>query len=328
MKNKKWIVPILGVLCTILVVAVVITVTSGKKKGTKADTSEAETSAKTDTQDDYIINFEGKKYKKNRDLKTVLFMGVDKEASAQIGQDLGDAGQSDSLNLIILNKKTKKAQIMQISRDSMTSIDIYDSSREKMASKDGQIALQYSFGGGGKQSCRLTAEKVSELLFKTDIESYISLTMDGIGVAADAIGGITLTVPEDYTWIDPEFQVGKEVTLKGEKALMYVRKRDVEELKSNNQRMERQSQFMKALITQMNADDIGTREYASIYTQLEPYMVTNMTADAMKDLAEYEYDADMITVPGSIVESDGHAQYIVDKEELKKIIVKTFYKTF
>lgn len=31
-------------------------------------------------------------------------------------------------------------------------------------------------------------------------------------------------------------------------------------------------------------------------------------------------------VPGEIIEKDGHAQYLVDNKELKKIILKMFYK--
>ena len=34
--------------------------------------------------------------------------------------------------------------------------------------------------------------------------------------ATDAVGGITLTVPEDYTAVDLAFEKGAEVTLNGE----------------------------------------------------------------------------------------------------------------
>lgn len=64
------------------------------------------------------------------------------------------------------------------------------------------------------------------------------------------------------------FEKGAEVTLNGELAEKYVRKRDIEVLDSNNQRMERQSQFMDALIEKMQSIQSET-EYLSLYQKLE-----------------------------------------------------------
>ena len=268
---------------------------------------------------------DGKKYKLNSDIKTVLFMGVDKEEKADLGNNPGENGQSDSLNLLVLNKEEKKAQIVQISRDSMVGIDIYDVTGNKLMTEEGQIALQYAYGDGAEESCRLTSEKVSDLMYGVNVDSYFSLTLEGLVAATDAVGGITLTVPEDYTEVDPAFEKDAVVTLNGELAEKYVRKRDIEVLDSNNQRMERQSQFIGALIEKMQSID-GKSEYLSLYQQLTPYMTTNMTADELEELSNYKIEAETIKVPGEIIEKDGHAQYIVDNKELKKIVLKLFYK--
>ena len=191
--------------------------------------------------------------------------------------------------------------------------------------ENGQIALQYAYGDGAEESCRLTSEKVSELMYGVNVDSYFSLTLEGLVAATDAVGGITLTVPEDYTAVDPAFEKGAEVTLNGELAEKYVRKRDIEVLDSNNQRMERQSQFMDALIEKMQSIQSET-EYLSLYQKLEDYMTTNMTADEMEELTDYKIAEDTVKVPGEIIEKDGHAQYLVDNKELKKIILKMFYK--
>ena len=252
-------------------------------------------------------------------------MGIDKNAKSDMGDRAGENGQSDSLNLLIVDRETKKAQILQISRDSMVDIDIYSASGEKMISEPGQIALQYAYGDGEEESCRLTAGKVSELLYGVNVDSYLSLTMEGMVKAADAIGGVTMTVPEDYTWIDPAFSKGATLTMDGEMVEKYVRSRDTEVLDSNVQRMERQSQFMGALIEKLqNVKE--TSNYLSLYQQMEPYMVTNMTADEMKSLSEYDIDTNTLEVPGEVILKDGHAQFIIDNEALRKIILKTFYK--
>ena len=250
----------------------------------------------------------GKKYKRNSDVHTVLFMGIDKSEKAELHRTPGENGQSDSLNLLAVNRAEKTAQIIQISRDSMVNIDIYGASGEKLMSEEGQIALQYAYGDGEEESCRLTSKKVSELMYGVEIDSYVSLTMDGMIAAADELGGITLTVPADYTAIDPGFAKGDTLTLNGEMA------------------MERQAQFMQALIVKLQGLGSNSR-YLSLYEKMEPYMVTNMTAEEMMELSEYEIASDMMKVPGEVIEKDGHAQYIVDNKKLQQIILKVFYKS-
>lgn len=320
MRNKNTGIALLGLLCMILVGAVIYTIWQDGQTKRTSDAVEA------DTQGQYI-SYEGRKYKKNPDIKTILFMGVDRNFDAELGGKMGDAGQADSLNLLILNTDTKKAQVMQISRDSMVQVDIYNTMGEKLASEEGQIALQYAFGDGGASSCSVTRRKVSELLGGIDIHSYIALTVDGMEAVTEAIGGVTITVPEDYTWIDPAFEQGRELTLNGEQARKYVQTRDIDELDSNNQRMERQSQYMKALMMQMNSTEMELAEFEKLYHELEPYMVTDITAEKIRELGEYEYKEEMLYLPGDVTEKDGHAAYLVNKEEMRAIAVRLFYKS-
>ena len=322
MKNNKFI-AILAIVCVILLCGVGYTILNGKNKDETRDVPASSTDAAEKSSDTIVVD--GREYRLNTNIQTVLFMGIDKNAKSDMGDRAGENGQSDSLNLLIVDRETKKAQILQISRDSMVDIDIYSASGEKMISEPGQIALQYAYGDGEEESCRLTAGKVSELLYGVNVDSYLSLTMEGMVKAADAIGGVTMTVPEDYTWIDPAFSKGATLTMDGEMVEKYVRSRDTEVLDSNVQRMERQSQFMGALIEKLqNVKE--TSNYLSLYQQMEPYMVTNMTADEMKSLSEYDIDTNTLDVPGEVILKDGHAQFIIDNEALRKIILKKFYK--
>lgn len=323
MKNKNSYMVILVVICALLLGGVGYTLVRDKEKQ-ESDSAKKTDSSSGQTSSDAIV-VDGVEYRLNTNIQTVLFMGIDKAAKSDMGGRAGENGQSDSLNLLIVDRETKKGQILQISRDAMVDIDIYSASGEKMISEPGQIALQYAYGDGDQESCRLTAGKVSELLYGVHVDSYLSLTMEGMVKAADAIGGITMTIPADYTWIDPAFEEGKMLTMDGEMVERYVRSRDTDVLDSNVQRMQRQSQFMGVLIEKLQAVN-GTSDYLSLYQQMEPYMVTDMTADEMKALAEYEIDRNTISVPGEVVLKDGHAQYIVDNAQLQEIILKTFYK--
>lgn len=324
MKNNNKYIAILAIVCVILLCGVGYTILNGKNKDETQDTSVSSTDDEKKSSDTIVVD--GIEYRLNTNIQTVLFMGIDKNAKSDMGERAGENGQSDSLNLLIADRETKKAQILQISRDSMVDIDIYSATGEKMMSEPGQIALQYAYGDGEEESCRLTSGKVSELLYGVNVDSYLSLTMEGMVKAADAIGGVTMTIPEDYTWIDPAFSKGTTLTMDGATVEKYVRSRDTEVLDSNVQRMQRQSQFMGALIEKLQNMN-GTSNYLSLYQQMEPYMVTNMTADEMKSLSEYDIDTNTLEIPGEVILKDEHAQFIVDNEELRKIILKIFYKS-
>lgn len=151
MKNRNLVIVILAVICAGLLAGVVYTVTKGKSGTQKKQEASAEAGADETESQSGIIEEDGKKYKLNPDIKTVLFMGVDKEEKADLGNNPGENGQSDSLNLLVLNKEEKTAQIIQISRDSMVGIDIYDVTGNRLMTENGQIALQYAYGDGAEE---------------------------------------------------------------------------------------------------------------------------------------------------------------------------------
>lgn len=308
----------LSLVCILLLGGVVYTVGKDRKI---EKTKEAQ---QTEQSQSGIVEIAGEKYKRNPELQTILFLGIDQEARADLHHNPGENGQSDSLNLLVLDKEKKTAQIVQISRDSMVDIDIYDINGEKLMTEEGQIALQYAYGDGEEESCRLTSEKVADLMYGVEVDSYVSLTLKGMAVAVDELGGITLTVPEDYTEIHHDFQKGRTVTLDGTLAELYIRSRNTEILDSNNQRMERQAQFMTALAGKLQSIS-GNRQYLTLYEKLEPYMVTNMTAEEMKKLSEYQVVEEMLKIPGEVVEKEGRAQFIVDNEAWKAMIMELFF---
>ena len=319
MKNKNLILGILGIICLVLAGAVVYTAFIRQPEAEEADAQPAEQSGGR------YITYNGKEYRRDQNVQAMLLMGVDAESTAQVGVQTGDAGQADSLNLLILNNEEKTAKILQISRDSAVDIDVYDESGRKVMSTEGQICLQYAFGDSREKSCRLTVQKVEELLGGIDIDSYLALTLDGIRAAVDAAGGIPITVPEDYTWIDPAFQEGASLTLNGEQAEKYVRSRDSEALDSNQQRMERQSQFMRALLSMLAGGSFSTQEMTELYQQMEPYMTTNLSAEELTELADYSFQEETETVPGEVTERDGRAWYVTDTEKVQELIIKEFF---
>lgn len=320
------------VVCAVLAVAAVavIVVVAGMHiqdlKAKEEEHKVAKELGKEEPKTQNYITVDGQKYEYNRDITTVLFMGIDKKQGVQVQEYAGYGGQSDSIILFVMDESTKKTQMLEISRNSMVELQIYDMNGDKLGKEKGQIALQYAYGDGGRKSCWLTKNAVSELLYGVKIDSYIAMTIEGIGKVTDVIGGVTLTVPEDYTYIDPLFQKGATVTLKGDLAEKYVRTRDIEKTGSNQERMQRQTQFLEALASQMKSSASGsTSGYTMMLNSLQDYLITDIAADDIETLSTYELEK-TIVVPGEEVAGEEHDEFYVDDDALYKIIVELFYK--
>lgn len=294
------------------------------KQGAAADTTAGSGQESSDGGD---ITYKGQQYEYNRDIKTLLFLGVDKKGELESTKYPGEGGQSDCIILIAMNQKDKTFQIFQISRNAMTDVDVYSSDGKYLLTTKTQLALQYSYGDGKKKSVWLTKKAVSNLLYGIPIDYSIAMDISGIPVINDMLGGIRITIPEDYTNIDPAFKKGSTITLTGEQAERYVRYRDITVTGSNNQRMERQTQFVMALMSQLKgASKNDTQLYAKLMTGANPYFITDMSADEIMALSGYDMDGKVITLPGKEVAGARHDEFHVDDEKLREIIVKTFYK--
>lgn len=315
----------IGLIVTVVicvVVGAVVFALNHKKKGQEAITSGGNVQ---EVEDDRTITYEGKKYTYNRDLKNVVFLGVDKQNEVQVQAYPGRGGQSDTILVLSMNQETKQTKMLQISRDSMIHLKIYDGDGNFLAEERGQLALQYAYGDGAKRSCRLSKEAVSELLYGVPMSGYISLNMDGIVSIVDALGGVSLTFAKDYSYIDPAYVQGANVVLDGAAAERFVRYRNTEELGSNNLRMERQMEFLHAMLSAVKGKVSDSVGFDAVYQSASPYMVTDLTAEEMKKLSSYELEEPMYQVPGQSVAGEEHDEYLIDEEGLQKLIVDLFY---
>ena len=135
----------------------------------------------------------------------------------------------------------------------MTQIQILGVTGEPAGTFTGQLALAHTYGSGEEDSCENTVLAVSNLLYGMEIDHYVSLTMDGVALLNDLVGGVTVEVLDDFSGIDDSLVQGETVTLQGQQALTYVRSRGGLEDSSNLHRMERQRQYLGALQQQLKA---------------------------------------------------------------------------
>jgi LCP family protein required for cell wall assembly len=193
-----------------------------------------------------------------------------------------------------------------------------------------QLALAHTFGSGLKDSCQYTVEAVSNLLFGVDIDHYVALSMDAIGVMNDQVGGVTVTVPVDMTVVDPSFTEGATVTLDAAQAEAFVRTRKDVDDSSNLSRMKRQQVYMsawkQAALTKMSSDSGFALE--SILA-ISAYMVSDMSvfdlSDFANSMAEYT-DQGIQETEGEAVLGDEYMEFYVDEDALYQQVISLFYQ--
>lgn len=269
------------------------------------------------------VHIDGHTYRYNSRLRSVLFMGVDSSAKIEEEKIVGDGGRADAIVLFVMDPDAKTIRMVEVSRDTMIKVDVYNKSDKKLYSGTMQINMQYAFGSSPARSCQLMKNKVSELLYSLPITSYCSMTMDGISAAVDLIGGVTVTFPDDWTDVDPEYQAGATVRMDAKEVERFLRFRDHSLVESNDKRMARQSWFVREMFRQFSkAGRLGAEMFLE---KLDPYLEQNMDADVVKMLVSYAIQPEVYKVPGKSVDGEIHYEYYVDDDALQKMVLDLFY---
>lgn len=274
-----------------------------------------------------LISYNGKKYKGNTSIKSYLFIGVDEREDDFVDEELtpGTAGQADCLILLVLNTDTNEANILQINRNAMTELDIYNELGAVDKTVTGPVCLQYAYSTGGKRSCIAQRKTVEELLFNISIDGYLTMSLPGIADINDALGGVDVTMENDYTWIDPSFTEGSTVHLEGEAATHFVQYRDKSVFNSVQDRMNRQTAYVTSLINSMKNTD-GESVAGKISQFIGSTILTDLKSSELNELVKYDYNTDnVLYLPGEMVQGEEYEEYNVDNTELQEMIINLFY---
>ena len=280
------------------------------------------------------IQFNGNTYVLRDDLDTYLIMGTDEFQDTITGNDrsLYNNRQADFLMLMVVDRKTKEYTSIHLNRDTMVDIPEIGIGGARYGTVNRQLNLAYSFGSGGKDSCRNVAETVSNLLYQTPIEHYFAVTMDAIPVLNDLVGGVTVHVDEDLTAADPVLIEGQNVTLKGDQALHYVRARMSVSDGRNTSRMVRQRNFINGLYEQMMHRLKESDRFAlTLANALADYTTSDLITDELAKLADQLKDyrfGGFVSIEGDATynEATEHEEFYPDEDALRKLVVDTFFE--
>lgn len=277
------------------------------------------------------VTYQGKEYTYNEHLSNFLFLGIDTREKVETQVGRADAGQADAIFLVSWDRVEHSLTGITIPRDTIAEIEIFDQEGNSAGKSQDHINLAYAYGDGDRESCELMEEAVSRLFYGIPIQGYCSINMDGIPVLTEAVGGVTVTVPDNsLEEIHPQWSQGSQIQLTPDNVEDFVRYRDTGESQSAIVRMERQQEFLNAYAAkarQVYGENPSL--IADLYTALEDYMVTDISngqfAQIMGGLAEQE-NIRTWTLPGEGTQGEGFDEYHVDDSQLYEKILETFYK--
>lgn len=276
------------------------------------------------------IEKDGQWYAPKSGLETMLVIGVDKTEPLEDSGSYNNDSQADFLLLTILDKTEETATILHLNRDIMTQIPVLGVTGQHAGFITGQLALAHTYGSGEEDSCENTVLAVENLLYGMEIDHYVSLTMDGVALLNDLVGGVPVEVLDDFSGIDDSLVQGETVTLRGRQALTYVRSRGGLEDSTNLHRMERQRQYLASLQQQLKKAAQEDSQFSlDALLQLNEYMVSDCTIDQLsglgEDLAAYNV-GDILTTPGDAKVGEEYMEFTVDEDALQRLVMDIFYE--
>ncbi len=276
------------------------------------------------------IEYDGQKYQFDASLQTVLVMGLDKYAGEVDETAYTNDKQADFLMLLVFDDARKVCSALHINRDTMVEVNVLGVAGQKIGASQKQIALAHTYGNGKQVSCRNTSDAVSSLLLGLKVDHYVSMTMDSIGVFNDLVGGVTLTVQDDFSGIDDTLVKGETVTLNGEQAFHYVRTRYGLEDSSNSTRMTRQRQYLQALLQQTQKCVETDSEFVlEASAQMSEYLVSDCTVNQLQTLFEkltsYQFD-EIHSIEGESVVGEQFMEFYADETSVRALVTKLFCK--
>ncbi|KAA0965468.1 LytR family transcriptional regulator [Sporosarcina sp. ANT_H38] len=237
---------------------------------------------------------------RNQDPFSVLILGVDERE--------GDKGRSDTMIVMAVNPKLKSTKMVSIPRDTYTEI-VGHGTTDK-------LNHAYAFGG-----IQMSMDSVENLL-DIPIDYVMEVNMEGFQSIVDAVGGVSVNNPFEFTQDSIQYAAGN-ITLTGKEALSYVRMRK-DDPSGDFGRQDRQKQVIEGVLREGTSVK-SLLKYRSVFNALGDNVTTNMTFDEMVDIQkDYRDAADKVEQlhfekgEGTRM-NDGIWYYIMDDTELLEI---------
>ena len=274
------------------------------------------------------ITRNGIDYFPRQDITVILGLGIGEHGPVVSSNSYRNTGEADAVFLLILDEAEQTYSVLCLNRDTMLEINALGLGNKPAGTVFGQLALSHTYGEGLSDSCENARDTISRFLNNIRIDYYVSLNMDAIALVNDAVGGVTVTVTEDFSQVDPSIPMGK-VTLTGSQALSYVQSRMNLGNQLNITRMERHKDYMNGFMEALNVKlDSGESFITDLYESVSPYMVTDCSVNTISGLLSRCSDytlKEVVSPEGENVQGEQYYEFYVNEEKLDELILRLFY---
>lgn len=232
--------------------------------------------------------------------RNILLIGSDTRAgdgNAEYGQD-GGTQRSDTTILLHMSARGHGVTAVSLPRDLMVDIpECHTSDGKATAARFAQFNWAFELGG---TACTIrTVEKLTGIR----VDHHMVIDFRGFKDMVDAVGGVRVCVSEPIDDKDARLKLDAgPQTLDGEQALGYVRARKSLGDGSDTERMDRQQQFLGALVGKVQSNGVllnPTRLYPVLDAATRS-LTTDPGLDSLKDL--YELARSLRSVPAEKVQ--------------------------
>lgn len=271
---------------------------------------------------------DGVEYYPRQDITVFMLMGIDRTGPVEASQSYNNTGEADMVMLAVFDETDKSYSLVLLNRDTMMDVPILGVGGRPAGSAYEQLALAHTYGSGLEDSCENTRKAVSEFLGGLTVDYYMSMNMDAIAILNDAVGGVRVTVTDDFSAVDPSIPMG-ETVLTGAQAVSFVQTRKDLGDQMNVSRMERQKEYMDGFAdalreTMQSSDSFVLKTYDSI----ADYVVTDCSVNTLNNLmsryAEYSLK-EVVSPEGENAKGDTYMEFRVDEDALDALVLRLFY---
>ena len=282
------------------------------------------------------VQYNGAYYEYNEDITNILLLGIDSKARSDA--EPAQPTQADVVVLAVLDRRQNKMSLVSLSRDIMCDIELLNSHGEIISQTNAQLALSYAYGDGAHISCETTRNAVSNLFYGLPIHGYGAYQLTGIEKLNDSVGGVTLTImagdidfPSISKWTS-RLVDGETITMKGHEARYYIGSRSQNSPNANEMRMQRQKQYMLALLSQAKEQILSDpTALLTLYDAVDEYIITDLSLSDISYLAttalSMDFSSNIHTLKGEAIlnKETNYAEMYVDQEALSALMMELFY---
>jgi LCP family protein required for cell wall assembly len=228
-------------------------------------------------------------------------------------------GLSDTMLMVRFDPKGHKLVVLSLPRDTRTYVEGVGATKLNEANYVGGPAL--------------AAQATSELLGHVSVDRYIRINVQGIEKLVDALGGVTLYVPQDMQYEDNSQHLyinlkKGEQHLNGAQALQFLRFRY--DNFGDIGRVQRQQMLMRALMEQaLNPATIA--RLPQILSVIQTNLDTNLSVEELMALVGFAGQSDrptvqMLMVPGRFSSAEEYeaSYWLPDHRKLNEMVARYF----